>query len=139
MHMPDQIAGESQEFSAAAKEITKYATAGNLLLGVGVSSGIAQGTARVVLNTSDVAKIQLGDILVCDHLDPGLTPVFVVVKAVVSNTGGLLSHASIVAREYGLPAVVSLKNATLVIADGQKIIVDGNRGTVKIVDDNTIG
>ena len=103
------------------------------LQGLGVSSGIAQGVARIAVNIDELWKIKPGEILVCDRLDPGWTPVFVVVKGLVSNTGGLLSHASIVAREFGLPAVVNVELATSKILDGQKIIVDGNRGTVKII------
>jgi pyruvate,water dikinase len=103
------------------------------LQGLGVSSGIGQGVARIATNVDELWRIKPGEILVCDRLDPGWTPVFVVVKGLVSNTGGLLSHASIVAREYGLPAVVNVEFATSKILDGQKIIVDGNRGTVKII------
>lgn len=106
------------------------------LNGLAVSQGIAQGTARVVETIDDIWKVRPGDILVCDHTDPGWTPVFVIIKGLVSNTGGLLSHASIVAREYGLPAVVNIPGITKTLKDEQRIIVDGFKGTVKIVGEN---
>ncbi|MFH1073746.1 MAG: PEP/pyruvate-binding domain-containing protein [Candidatus Firestonebacteria bacterium] len=103
------------------------------LKGLAVSQGRITGTARVIMRAEDIGRIIPGDILVTDHTDPGWTPVFVTISALVTNTGGLLSHASIVAREYGLPAVVNVLNATKIIKDGDTLEVDGNNGIVKIL------
>jgi pyruvate,water dikinase len=134
LKMPAVIEGEP-DFPDISMEAASSQAKVETLQGLAVSSGIAQGVARVVERIDDIWKIRPGEILVCDHLDPGWTPVFVVVKGVVSNTGGLLSHASIVAREYGLPVVANVSRATVLIRDGQRIMVDGNRGTVKIIDE----
>jgi pyruvate,water dikinase len=101
------------------------------LSGIGASSGIATGRARVVRDPLE-APPRLGrtDILVVPHSDVGWTPLFPGVGAIVAETGGQLSHTAIVAREYGLPAVVSVKGATRLIRDGQDLVVDGDRGRV---------
>lgn len=130
--MPDVIKGKPNPLSAA--DFAPSHKKVEALQGLGVSSGIAQGVARVVERIDNIWKVRPGEILVCDHLDPGWTPVFVVVKGVVCNTGGLLSHASIVAREYGLPVVSNVPDATRKIKDGQRIFVDGNRGAVKVIE-----
>ncbi|MFA5995090.1 MAG: PEP/pyruvate-binding domain-containing protein [Patescibacteria group bacterium] len=98
--------------------------------GLGVSNGCVTGLARIVHNITEINLVQPGEILVTDHTDPGWTPVFVIIKGLVTNTGGLLSHASIVAREYGLPAIVNIPHATEYITDGQTVTVDANNGKV---------
>jgi len=103
------------------------------LKGLAVSMGKVTGTAKVIISSGDIGRLLPGDILVTDHTDPGWTPVFVTISALVTNTGGLLSHASIVAREYGLPAVVNVLNATKIIKDGDKLEVDGNTGIIRIL------
>ncbi|GEM_PF-1248629 len=133
--IPETIIDKKEVSLASYLDLRTRDCSVKFLQGLGVSSGIAQGVARIAVNIDELWKIKPGEILVCDHLDPGWTPVFVVVKGLVSNTGGLLSHASIVAREFGLPAVVNVELATSKILDGQKIIVDGNRGTVKIINE----
>jgi phosphohistidine swiveling domain-containing protein len=105
----------------------------HVLKGIAASHGIVEGTARVISSIDEIASLKPGDILVTDHTDPGWTPVFVTIKGIITNTGGLLSHASIVAREYALPAVVNVPNATNIIKDGQTIILDGDSGIVKII------
>ncbi|HOX29644.1 MAG TPA: PEP/pyruvate-binding domain-containing protein [Candidatus Paceibacterota bacterium] len=130
--MPDVFKGKPNLLPVA--DLSPGSKKVEALQGLGVSSGMAQGVARVVEKIDDIWKVRPGEILVCDHLDPGWTPVFVVVKGVVSNTGGLLSHASIVAREYGLPVVSNIAAATGKIKDGQRILVDGNRGLVKVIE-----
>ena len=75
-----------------------------------------------------------GDILVAPHTDPGWTPLFPLAAGLVTEVGGLMTHGAVVAREYGIPAVVGLENATRKIRDGQKIRVDGTRGFVKILE-----
>jgi pyruvate,water dikinase len=101
------------------------------LAGVGTSRGTATGTARVVRELKEIGILRHGDVLVCNSTDPGWTPVFAVVSAVVLETGGMLAHASCLAREYGLPAV-QLAGAMNTIPDGATITVDGDTGTVTI-------
>jgi pyruvate,water dikinase len=105
-----------------------------LLKGLAVSSGVVTGKARVVMNTSSREIVRPGEILVAPFTDPGWTPYFMAAAGIVVDMGGLLSHGSIVAREYGIPAVVNVGPATHIIKTGQTIEVDGDRGTVKILD-----
>ena len=96
------------------------------------SSGIVTGTARVLHNHAEMGRVAHGEILVTHSTDPGWNPVFAVIKAVIVETGGMLSHASCLAREYGFPAVF-LPGATKLIDDGATITVDGDTGTVTVV------
>jgi pyruvate,water dikinase len=102
------------------------------LAGLAVSGGAVEGRARVAL---DVAKAELepGDILVTTFTDPGWTPLFVSAAALVTEVGGLMTHGAVIAREYGLPAVVGVQGATRLIRDGQRIRVDGTRGLVELL------
>lgn len=105
---------------------------GGALAGMAVSSGIVEGRARVV---SDIAHADLGadDILVTTFTDPSWTPLFVSIKGLVTEVGGLMTHGAVIAREYGLPAVVGVENATTLIRDGQRIRVNGTDGYVDIL------
>ncbi|HBV96382.1 MAG: phosphoenolpyruvate synthase [Peptococcaceae bacterium BICA1-7] len=100
------------------------------LAGIPVSTGVIEGRARVVLKMSD-ANIEDGDILVTTFTDPSWTPLFVSVKGLVTEVGGLMTHGAVIAREYGLPAVVSVENATRLIKDGERIRVNGTEGYVE--------
>jgi rifampicin phosphotransferase len=100
--------------------------------GLAVSSGVITGRARVILNMED-ADLEDGDILVTAFTDPSWTPLFVSVKGLVTEVGGLMTHGAVIAREYGLPAVVGVENATRLIKDGQKIRVNGTDGYVEIL------
>jgi len=102
--------------------------------GLGVSAGLAKGKARVILHTED-GVVEPGEILVAPFTDPGWTPYFIPASGIVMDMGGLLSHGSIIAREYGIPAVVNITGATKNIKTGQMILVDGNKGVVKILDE----
>ncbi|ATB40141.1 phosphoenolpyruvate synthase [Cystobacter fuscus] len=102
------------------------------IVGLPVSSGIAEGRARVVLNVED-AVLEEGDILVTAFTDPSWTPLFVSIKGLVTEVGGLMTHGAVIAREYGLPAVVGVENATRLIKDGQRIRVHGTEGYVEIL------
>ena len=104
---------------------------GETLRGISGSAGRAEGKVCVVLSPSDFAKLQKGDILVCRYTDPEWTPLFALAAAVVSDTGGVLSHAAIVAREYKIPAVLAVGNATTVLQDGDKVLVDGMKGEIE--------
>ena len=103
---------------------------GTVLRGSPASAGRVTGTARVIARIDELDRVRAGDILVCRSTTPPWTPVFGSITALVTDTGGVLSHGAIVAREYRLPAVVGTKIGTRVIADGQTITVDGERGEV---------
>ena len=103
------------------------------LNGLGVSPGTAIGTARVLLRADTEEQLLAGEILVAPFTDPGWTPYFVPASAIVMDEGSVISHGSIVACEYGIPAVVNVGSATKIIKTGQKIQVDGNRGVVRIL------
>ncbi len=103
------------------------------LAGMAVSSGIVEGRARVVSQMGD-AHMEDGDILVTAFTDPSWTPVFVSIKGLVTEVGGQMTHGAVIAREYGLPAVVSVENATTKIKDGQRIRVNGTEGFVEVLE-----
>jgi pyruvate,water dikinase len=105
------------------------------LVGVGTSRGIVTGTARVILRLRDMGQVKEGDILVTNSTDPGWTPVFTLLSGIVLETGGMLAHGSLLAREYGFPAV-QLSDATRLIPDGATITVNGDTGEVVLVDTN---
>ncbi|NWQ42562.1 phosphoenolpyruvate synthase [Bacillus sp. EB106-08-02-XG196] len=102
------------------------------IVGLPVSSGVIEGRARVILNMED-ADLEDGDILVTSFTDPGWTPLFVSIKGLVTEVGGLMTHGAVIAREYGLPAVVGVENATKLIKDGQRIRVHGTDGYIEIL------
>ncbi len=102
------------------------------IVGLAVSSGIIEGRARVILTMAD-ADLEDGDILVTTFTDPSWTPLFVSIKGLVTEVGGLMTHGAVIAREYGLPAVVGVDNATKLIKDGQRIRVHGTEGYVEIL------
>lgn len=103
---------------------------GDAMSGVAASPGRAVGIARVITDPTDFQRLQPGDVLVCRATNPAWTPLFALASAVVAETGGQLSHAAIVAREYAIPAVLGVPGATNSIADGQLITVDGSQGRV---------
>lgn len=100
------------------------------LAGLAVSAGVIEGRARVIVNIAD-ADLAEGDILVTAFTDPSWTPLFVSIKGLVTEVGGLMTHGAVIAREYGLPAVVGVENATKLIKDGQRIRVNGTEGYVE--------
>ncbi|WP_129113703.1 PEP/pyruvate-binding domain-containing protein [Halegenticoccus tardaugens] len=104
------------------------------LVGTGVSSGVVEGAARVIRDPT-AATVEPGEILVAPSTDPGWTPLFLNATGLVSEVGGAVSHGALVAREYGLPAVVSVPEATKRIRTGQRIRLDGTRGTVDLLDE----
>lgn len=104
---------------------------GTQLTGTPGSGGTATGPARIVRGPGDFGTVQPGDVLVCRYTDPAWTPLFGVVAAVVTETGGVLSHAAIVAREHGIPAVLAVPGALTTLHDGLTVVVDGTAGTVR--------
>lgn len=108
-------------------------TESDVLRGTGASAGIVTGPARIALSQDDFGRIQPGDIIVCPSSNPSWVPVFTIAGGLVTNTGGVLSHAAVVAREFGLPAVVGTGDATTRIADGRLVEIDGTTGTVRLL------
>lgn len=102
------------------------------IVGLAVSSGISEGRARVLFSM-EAADLEEGDILVTPFTDPSWTPLFVAIKGLVTEVGGLMTHGAVIAREYGLPAVVGVEDATTRIRDGQRIRVHGTEGYVEIL------
>jgi pyruvate,water dikinase len=100
--------------------------------GLAVSSGIIEGRARIILNMED-ANLEDGDILITAFTDPSWTPLFVSIKGLVTEVGGMMTHGAVIAREYGLPAVVGVENAAKLIRDGQRIRVNGTDGYVQML------
>ncbi|WP_336773477.1 phosphoenolpyruvate synthase [Paenibacillus sp. MMO-58] len=116
------IAGEYRRENLPAEAIA----------GLAVSSGVIEGRARVILNMEE-ANLEDGDILVTSFTDPSWTPLFVSIKGLVTEVGGLMTHGAVIAREYGIPAVVAVENATTLIKDGQRIRVHGTEGYIEIL------
>lgn len=106
------------------------------LQGVAASPGVAEGPARVIKSPADLDQVQAGDVLVCAITAPSWAPVFGRIAAAVSDIGGIMAHAAIVSREYGLPAVVGTGFATSTIKTGQRVRVDGSMGLVTILGDS---
>ena len=102
------------------------------LAGLPVSAGTVEGRARVIRDIAD-AQVEPGDILVTAHTDPSWSPLFVAVAGLVTEVGGLMTHGAVIAREYGLPAVVGVERATTIIRDGQRIRVHGTEGYVEVL------
>lgn len=102
------------------------------IAGLPVSAGVAEGRARVIL-TIEEANLEAGDILITAFTDPSWTPLFVSIKGLVTEVGGLMTHGAVIAREYGLPAVVGVEKATQLIQDGQRIRVHGTEGYIEIL------
>jgi pyruvate,water dikinase len=102
------------------------------LRGTGASRGLVRATARVARNIEEAMTVERGAVLVCPFTDPGWTPVLDRVAAVVTETGGLLSHAAVICREYAIPAVLGVPDATARIPDGAVVTVDGGTGTVVV-------
>jgi len=105
----------------------------NKVTGLPGSAGVARGTARVIRSLAEAGKLQPGDVLIAIATEPPWTPLFATASAIVTDSGGVLSHSAVVAREYRIPAVVGTGNATTTFEDGQLIEVDGDAGTVQVV------
>jgi pyruvate,water dikinase len=104
------------------------------LVGLPVSAGTVEGRARVILDLAE-ADLEPGDILVTAYTDPSWTPLFVAIKGLITEVGGLMTHGAVIAREYGLPAIVGVEHATRLIRDGQRIRVHGTEGFIEVLGD----
>ncbi len=125
--------GHYPSFLRGNEPLVEEPEAGDVLRGQPVSSGIARGPARVLHSPSELARVNAGDILVTRSADPGWTIVFGRIAGLVMEAGGQLSHGAVVAREYGLPAVAGVREATTVLKDGQPIMLDGTSGLLHVL------
>jgi pyruvate,water dikinase len=123
--VPDVI-----ESGATARKPAVASTAKDGWRGVAVSSGVARGAAKILRHPSEAAKLNDGDILLAPSTDPGWTTLFLRASAIVMEVGGYLSHGAIVAREFGIPAVVNVPGILELVRDGEQLVVDGDRGLV---------
>ena len=121
---------------AVAGTYRRHGLPAGALVGLPVSAGTIEGRARVILDMAD-ADVEPGDILVTAFTDPSWTPLFVAISGLVTEVGGLMTHGAVIAREYGLPAVVGVEQATRLIRDGQRIRVHGTDGYVEILPSTT--
>lgn len=103
-----------------------------ILKGIGASSGIAEGKVKILNTADEVDKMEAGDILVTSFTNPLFMPAIVKAAAIITEQGGVLCHAAIVAREIGIPCVVGTEKATTLLRDGMQILVDGGKGYVYI-------
>ncbi len=126
---PRVLTSDGEVFTGTYRHVDVPAGA---LVGLPVCAGIVEGRARVIL---DIAQADLaeGDILVTAYTDPSWTPLFVAIRGLVTEVGGLMTHGAVIAREYGLPAIVGVEHATRLIRDGQRIRVHGTDGYVEIL------
>ena len=117
------------------QEWARQERGGAVLRGAPASAGIVEGPARVVRSVDQISEVREGEILVCGTTSPAWAPIFTKIRATVTDVGGVMSHAAIVSREYGMPAVVGTGRATSRIRTGQMIRVDGAKGTVTMLDE----
>lgn len=127
---PPRVITSDGEIVASAYKRTDLPA--GAIVGLAVSSGVVEGRARVILDMA-AADLEAGDILVTAFTDPSWTPLFVAIKGLVTEVGGLMTHGAVIAREYGLPAVVGVDRATTLLRDGQRIRVNGTDGYVEIL------
>jgi pyruvate,water dikinase len=121
---------QARPVTAALPAPSAASSSAGALAGTPGSHGTATGTARIVRGPGDFSRVHPGDILICPYTDPAWTPLLRVAAGVVTETGGVLSHAAIVAREYRIPAVLGIPNATTRLHDGTTVTIDGTAGTV---------
>lgn len=123
------------EFGGSIKQTQIMSNKDGVYKGLGCSSGIREGVARVVKSIDQTSHLQKDDILVTEFTDPGWTPVLARVGGVITEVGGILSHAAVIGREYKIPAILNLSGATHLIKDGQRIRINGETGVVEILEE----
>lgn len=124
--------GTARPASPVAKRSARKSSRPTAIQGLAASAGRFMGTARLILSLDDAGRLSPGDVLVTYATAPPWTPLFAIAGAVVTDAGGPLAHCALVAREYGIPAVVGTGTATAVIKDGMVVTVDGTTGLVTI-------
>jgi pyruvate,water dikinase len=116
------------------REWARQQDGGVVFNGAAASPGTVEGPARVVRSADEITAVREGEILVCGSTSPAWAPIFSKIRATVTDVGGVMSHAAIVCREYGLPAVVGTGRASSQIRTGQMIRVNGTEGVVTLLD-----
>jgi pyruvate,water dikinase len=134
--VPRVLLSDGRSFYGEAGGVTAADGSGSteMLAGSPVSPGVVEGRVNVVFHPAS-ARMEPGDVLVCPGTDPSWTPLFLVASALVTEVGGLMTHGSVVAREYGIPAVVGVAGATTRLRTGQRIRVDGSAGEICVLQD----
>ncbi|MGH2587267.1 MAG: PEP-utilizing enzyme, partial [Dehalococcoidia bacterium] len=127
------LIGYMREIMAAPRIDAEPSGSHLLLHGIGAVRGYYTGTARVLRGEDDFDRLSPGDVLVCAVTSPAWAPVLPLAGALVTDHGGILSHPAVIAREFGIPAVVATRQATALIPDGALVEVDGERGVVRIL------
>ncbi|MFO0774811.1 MAG: PEP/pyruvate-binding domain-containing protein [Nitrospiraceae bacterium] len=135
VQMPDFVPSDGVDREKSTSEARRASAGGSDV--IPISSGQATGPARCIRTSADLARVCPGDILVVAVLDPGLAPYFGIAVGLVAEMGGTLSHGAIIAREYGIPAVANVDGALERFRDGERLTVDGSRGTVERVESST--
>ncbi len=131
---PRKLGAPSEDGGGDRFDGARYASAEpDQLRGTGASAGIARGPARVILTQADFGLVERGDIIVCSSSNPSWVPLFAIAGGLITDTGGVLSHAAVVAREFALPAVVGTGDATVRISDGRLVELDGSTGSVRLL------
>ena len=129
------IGGTWREANSGATFVVRDPADGSVITGMAASAGVVEGVARVVTSADQLHTVQQDEILVATITAPSWGPIFGRIRATVTDIGGMMSHAAIVCREYGLPAVTGTGRATTTIKSGQRIRVDGSAGRVEILED----
>jgi pyruvate,water dikinase len=106
--------------------------------GLPISAGYAEGPVRLLLRPEDAEKVRQGDILVVPVIDPGMAPLMGLAAGLIAEMGGTLSHGAIIVREYGLPAIVNVQQATRVLQDGERVAVDASLGVITRLNSDTV-
>jgi rifampicin phosphotransferase len=128
--MPEIL--HAADLQALGRDEERPASQDGVFSGMGVASGIGTGPARILQSPADAGELSQGYVLVCPTTDPSWTPLFVHASGIVVERGGMLSHGAIVARDFGIPAVV-LPGATKTIPEGATVRIDGNKGRVELL------
>jgi phosphoenolpyruvate synthase/pyruvate phosphate dikinase len=125
-----------ETLGVASSAVVPHLEGSRAFTGTACSSGIVEGPVCVLRSLEHAPKVKPGSILVLEYSNPGWTPVYTVAAGLVTEEGGLLSHGSIIARERGLPAVIQVRDATRLLHDGQRVRIDGDRGSVLVLDED---
>ena len=129
--VPRVLVGDGRAFYEGLGDLSDEE---GVIVGSSVSPGTVEGSVRVVLDPAH-SGLRHGEILVCPGTDPAWTPLFLSAAGLVTEVGGMMTHGSVVAREYGIPAVVGVHEATTRLVTGQRVRVDGTAGTIVVLDD----
>lgn len=136
LEIEEHLLGEKQKLERRkkrwlARDLQVELTNVNTLQGIGASSGKASGVCRIIINPEEFSRLQPGDILVAQYTNPSWTPVFSFIGGLVVEYGSVVSHAAIIAREYGIPAILGVKGVTQLLKDGEIVTIDGAKGLIQ--------